>query len=295
MARLITFGEWLSQWFEVYKKPNLQPNSVRNIEQIIRLHTPKWLKVLPMVKITPFDVDKALSETPLGRTRVYARQVWHSAFLKACRLGFVTRNVMELAEPVKYKKRRGKALTITEQRQFLANLHGKRIEWVMLFYLYTGVRRCEALTLQWQDIDYEQNLILIRGTKTADSLRYIILTEPVKAILEEQRKQNERDKNYKGRGRLHKSSDSIVFPFSAERISRMFKTVCPNHHLHDLRHTFVTRCAESGVNVNVCQQLVGHKTADMTVNVYTHVMDEFKRREALKFNIFPDFGIKKDD
>lgn len=61
MGKSILFGEWLEQWFEVYKKPNLQPNSVRNIEQILRLHTPVWLKALPMAKITPFDIDKALS------------------------------------------------------------------------------------------------------------------------------------------------------------------------------------------------------------------------------------------
>ncbi|MDE7082334.1 MAG: site-specific integrase [Clostridia bacterium] len=291
MAKLITFGEWLTQWFEVYKKPNLQPNSVRNIEQMIRLHTPLWLKQMPMVKITPFDVDKALSETPNGRQRAYARQVWHSAFLKACKLGYVVRNVMELADPVKYKKQRSKALTITEQRLFLEALRGKRIEWVMLFYLHTGVRRAEAVALKWQDIDYTENLILIRGTKTADSYRHILLTEPLKLILEEQRKQNERYKPRKGL----EIDPARVFPFSCTEMSRAFKRVCPNHHLHELRHTFVTRCAECGININVCQQLVGHSTADMTINVYTHVMDEFKRKEALKFNIFPDFGTKKDE
>lgn len=290
MSKLIKFGEWLEQWFEVYKKPNLQPNSVRNIEQMIRLHTPEWLKQMPMAKITPFDIDKALAETPNGRQRAYARQVWHSAFKKACKLGFVVRNVMELSDPIKYKKQRGKALTITEQKQFLEAIHGKRFECVMLFYLHTGVRRAEALSLRWCDIDYGEGLILIRGTKTFDSYRHILLTEPIKQILEEQRKQNEW---YKPRKGLNYSPE-LVFPFSCTEMSRAFKKACPNHHLHELRHTFVTRCAECGININVCQQLVGHSTVDMTINVYTHVMDEFKRREALKFNIFPDFGIKKD-
>ena len=290
MGKSILFGDWLEQWFEVYKKPNLQPNSVRNIEQILRLHTPVWLKALPMAKITPFDIDKALSEIPLGRTRVYARQTWNNAFKKACKLGYIVRNVMELSDPVKYRKQRGNALTIAEQAEFLKAIHGRRIEWVMLFYLYTGVRRCEALTLQWDDIDYGEELILIRGTKTAESYRHILLTAPVKAILDEQRKQNESHKFREG----ITYPPEIVFPFSATEMSRTFKKVCPAHHLHDLRHTFVTRCAECGVNINVCQQLVGHSTPDMTMRVYTHVFDEFKRKEALKFTIFPDFGNKKD-
>ena len=147
----------------------------------------------------------------------------------------------------------------------------------MLFYLYTGVRRAEALTLEWNDIDKESGLILIKGTKTEDSTRYILLTEDVKAILENQRLLNVKEKR----------AGSRVFPFSENFASKRFKDVCPNHHLHDLRHTFITRCAECGVNPNVCQQLVGHATADMTMNVYTHVMDDFKRKEALKFTIFP--------
>jgi integrase len=283
--KILLFGEWLLQWFEIYKQPNLKPTSVRNIEQMIRLHTPEWLKLMLMIKITPLDIDKALAETPVGRTRSYARQVWNSAFVKACKLGLVDRNVVELSDSVKYNKQHGKALTIAEQKCFMKNIKGKRIEWVMLFYLYTGVRRCEALTLEWQDIDYDENLILIKGTKTEESYRHILLTEDVKYILEQQRRQNECYKQRKGMN----YSNTLVFPFSHTQMSRAFKEVCPNHHLHDLRHTFITRCAECGVNVSVCQQLVGHSTADMTINVYTHVMDDFKRKEALKFNIFPNY------
>jgi integrase len=69
----------------------------------------------------------------------------------------------------------------------------------------------------------------------------------------------------------------------------VFKKLCPNHHLHDLRHTYATRCAECGVAVNVCQQVLGHATADMTLNVYMHVLDEFKRKELEKFTLFPKY------
>lgn len=271
-----TFGAWLAFWFDTYKRPYLQPTSLRNIEQMIRLHTPQWLKEKRMKSICALDIDKALSELPNGRTRVYTRQVWHSAFLKAYKLEIVPRNIMELTDNPRYKKQKGKALSIAEQREFLKAIAGTRVEWLMLFYLHTGVRRTEALTLEWTDIDEGEGLILIRGTKTEDSYRYILLTDELRRILREQRKQNGKQ-------------GERVFPFSPEHISRKFKELCPAHHLHDLRHTFITRCAESGINVKVCQQLVGHSTADMTLNVYTHVMDEYRRKEALKFTIFPSF------
>ncbi|MBO4940310.1 MAG: site-specific integrase [Clostridia bacterium] len=273
----ITLGEWLSIWYDTYKKPYLKPYSLRNIDQMIRLHTPDWLKSMKMKDISIFDIEKALSAIPLGRTYIYARQVWHSAFTKAHKLGIVSVNVLTLTDKVTYKKRKSKALTLREQTDFIKALENKRFKWVMLFYLHTGVRRAEALDITRDDIDEENGLIHIKGTKTEGSDRYIIMTPDVQVLLIEQQRQNRKEKLKTDR----------IFPYCKEQMSRFFKSVCPNHHLHDLRHTYITRCAECGVSVSVCQQLVGHSTADMTMNVYTHVMDEFKRKEALKFRLFP--------
>lgn len=286
--RDMTLGEWLSFWYATYKQPYLRPYSLRNIEQMIRLHTPAWLKEMRLADISVLDFDKALSELPNGRTRRYARQTWHAAFGKAARLGIVDRNVVELTDAVKYRKERGKALTVKERWDFLQAIKGTRLEWLMRFYLMTGVRRAEALALEWSDIDEQEGLILIRGTKTEGSYRTILLTDEIKQVLAEQRKQNAADRQRRGRGVFHVCSAERVFPFSAEYVSRAFKQFCPTHHLHDLRHTYITLCAESGVNVRVCQQLVGHSTAAMTLNVYTHVMDDYKRKEAAKFMLFPD-------
>lgn len=284
-----TLGEWLQEWYTIYKVPNLAAYSLRNIEQMIRLHIPEELKRQPLSGITAYDVEKALFRLGNTRTRVYTRQVLFSAFSKAEKLGFISRNIMDGVDHVRYRKRRSKALSVSEQREFLQALEQSRYKWLMLFYLHTGVRRTEALTLEWRDVDYEGRLLLIRGTKTEQSCRYIPLTEEVAAILEGQRRQNKKERKARKQGKYHAAPDSIVFPFAREQTSREFKKLCPSHHLHDLRHTFITRCAESGVNVTVCQQIVGHSTADMTLNVYTHVMDEFKRKELEKFTINPKF------
>ena len=279
----VTLGEWLLLWFETYKRPTLAVNSVRNIEQMIRLHTPQWFKNIPLKQITVFEVERALAEIPTNRTKIYARQVWHSAFLKAQKLDIIPRNVVSLSEPIRHKKKRGNALTMAQQEQFFLSLEGKRVKWLMLFYLYTGVRRCEALTLRTSDIYRSERLIRIRGTKTESSYRFILLTDEVEQILQGQMEQNKRDI-----GTRYESPDSeLIFNYSASYVSQSFKKLFPTHHLHDLRHTYITRCAECGVNVNVCQQLVGHSTPIMTMGIYTHVFDEFKRKEALKFSLNP--------
>ncbi len=61
------------------------------------------------------------------------------------------------------------------------------------------------------------------------------------------------------------------------------KRLFPNHHSHELRHTFVSRCKESGVLSEVVSIWAGHSlTGTITTTVYTHYSEEFQLREAEK-------------
>jgi integrase len=50
----------------------------------------------------------------------------------------------------------------------------------------------------------------------------------------------------------------------------------PDLGFHTLRHTFITRCAEAGVGLQVAQSLVGHMSAGVTRR-YTHISDQARR------------------
>lgn len=53
---------------------------------------------------------------------------------------------------------------------------------------------------------------------------------------------------------------------------------------HSLRHTYGTRCIESGMAPVVVQKLMGHTDIAVTLNTYTSVFDEFKQKEIDKVN-----------
>ncbi len=53
---------------------------------------------------------------------------------------------------------------------------------------------------------------------------------------------------------------------------------------HSLRHTYGTRCIESGMAPVVVQKLMGHKDVSVTLNTYTSVFDKFKEKEIEKVN-----------
>lgn len=60
----------------------------------------------------------------------------------------------------------------------------------------------------------------------------------------------------------------------------------PNHKLHDLRHTFATRCLENGVSMKCIQVWLGHTRLDTTAMIYSHLLPDFEKSESVKVKIF---------
>ena len=56
-----------------------------------------------------------------------------------------------------------------------------------------------------------------------------------------------------------------------------------NVNTHMLRHTYATRCIESGMSAVVLSKLLGHKDIETTLNTYTSVFNRFKEDEIQKY------------
>lgn len=48
-------------------------------------------------------------------------------------------------------------------------------------------------------------------------------------------------------------------------------------------HDLATRLVEAGVNIKVIQELCGHSSSDITLDIYTTVTKELKQREFGNF------------
>lgn len=51
---------------------------------------------------------------------------------------------------------------------------------------------------------------------------------------------------------------------------------------HTLRHSFCTRLMETGTNLKVIQQIMGHADFSTTMDIYTDVSERFKQRSVEK-------------
>lgn len=261
------FGDWLQNWFTVYKKPKIKNSSSEVIETCIRLHVPSELKKTPLKSLTVFDIDKAISLLKPSRTQKVLYDTMCSSLRKAYALDLIRKDFSTLIEPVHYNVNTGKALSRSEVSQFLVAIHGHKLEQLFRFYLYTGCRRVEALALRTSDIYPEH--INIPGFKNIYATRSIPLTPALRDVLS-------KTKPKAGR----------VFPFNFDYVTKSFKKLCPAHRLHDLRHTFITRCAECGLHPTVTQRLVGHNKSDTTMRIYTHVSYDYIKKEVEKIDLF---------
>lgn len=64
-------------------------------------------------------------------------------------------------------------------------------------------------------------------------------------------------------------------------------------HFHTLRHTFATECVESGVNLKVLSEILGHSSIQITASRYIHLSMRYKKQQ-ISFLAFPGYAPSDD-
>lgn len=189
--------------------------------------------------------------------------------------------------------------------------------------LGSGLRVGEVTGLRWCDVDFEEETINVNHTlvyynhaengcyfnvntpKTENSSRTIPMLGSVKdALLLEKKFQEEtgigckvnvncytdfifvnRFGNVQHQGTLNKALKRIIRDCNYEVLEKEQENpvLLPVFSCHSLRHTFGTRLCEKGVNVKVIQSLLGHADISTTLDIYTDVLEDFKKQELKRF------------
>jgi integrase len=148
---------------------------------------------------------------------------------------------------------------------------------ILFFTIYqTGMRKTEALTLEWNRVNLDEGYVLIKGK--GDKTRAVPLTPVLRGEL----------KAWKDGG----NGDKLVFPSTktgeaivgvykaiarAKKAAKIDKRIYP----HLLRHCFGTHIIDGGGDVASLQELLGH--ADITTtSIYTHLSMDYKRNAVFK-------------
>lgn len=269
IKKTYTFFEWMNFWYETYKKPYNKSDSI--IRQI-RTHITVG-KDMPLTSVTTTHLQVIINNVPTMRTRVDVTNILKAAFDIAFKTRVVVENPAITLAKLSYKSKNGSALTQEEEKQFLSDIKGHYLESLFNFYILTGCRRSEAFKFNVKDVDRKKGIVYIHGTKTQNSERII----PLFKRLDEYLQTLTPDKNGYYFASVHEDT-----------VTRDFKRFSPNHKLHDLRHTFATRCLEAGVNMKTVQIWLGHADFETTANIYSHVNLDFHKEQALRLNSYFD-------
>lgn len=140
---------------------------------------------------------------------------------------------------------------------------------IVLTALETGMRKGELMGLTWNDVDLERRDITFDRTKN-NQTRYIPISDALFPVLKQLAK------NRKGL-LVFTKPNGTPYGDPYHRLIRACKWAgITNFRFHDLRHTFASYLAMSGVNISTVQKLMGHKRIEMTMK-YTHLSNSYLR------------------
>lgn len=310
------FKELSEEYFKVYAPNKLKPITAYNYEKMVAYHFNdyfgnKKLKEITSGMLTNFfnshtspnrqGINVPLS--PSNAKKLYT--ILQSIFTFALTQDYIkespARNVILPTKKATEEEKR-KYLTEKELPIFLNMFEEYSVlNTIVKVLLFTGMRSGECLGLQWEDIDFTNKIITIRHTlsdvggkhflttpKSKNSKRYISMSDSVADMLKEHRKHQlelqlalsntfmhpemvftSDTGNYKDRSGLNTSFRNRI-----KNTDFSFLT------LHSLRHCNATLLLNSGVDIKIVSDHLGHSDIGVTANIYADVLASTKKKTA---------------
>jgi integrase len=271
---------------------------------VARTHVlPSSLGRLPLDRVRPSHVEgwvvelrrKGLAESTIRSAYTILRAVLDTAV----RDGALASNPAAAVRRPRVTIKEAPHLTPVQVATLLQAARGTRYAPLFALLLYTGLRRGEALALQWSDVDLERHTLRVRGTlsrvdgalvvtepKTAKSKRFVPISTPAEALLRAVHAAQEAERRWAGTAWRQ---TGFVFttelgepcdPRNAFRALRVAATKAglPHAGLHTLRHSAASVMITGGVPLKVVSEILGHSSIAITGDIYGHVSPDVARQ-----------------
>ena len=132
--------------------------------------------------------------------------------------------------------------------------HSETARDYFIFVLLTGLRRREASTLKWTDIDFRDNTLNIEDTKNHES-HSLPLTDYLVNLLLQRQANTDSPFVFEGNDPARPMNDPKKQVAKVRVISNVY------FNIHDLRRTFITIAESLDVPQYALKQLINHKDA----------------------------------
>jgi integrase len=313
-----TLAMLLEEFFRQHVDQKLAPKTIERYHEQAACLCADLLN-MPIAEITPLHLSREwhrLLESGGHHRRTKAPRplsaktvrniagVVSSAFARAVRWGLVTNNPVSRSEPPVPKKRRGMALTPTQQTLIYESASGP---WCLPAFLEvsaaTGARRGEVLALRWSDLQdgrvviarsltQTKQVLEFKDPKTEESVRVVSLPASACNALDVHRKQQQEFRQQYGSD--YRTDLDLIFanpdgsPLKPDSVSSSVSALCrrlklpKGVSLHTLRHSHGSQLLAAGMEITAVSERLGHSSVRVTADVYSHAIrgrdDEAARR-----------------
>lgn len=278
----LTVSTWAADWLA--GRVHLAPKTRDRYDGIIRAHIePRWGRVT-LAQVTHAEVQSWVAGLDLAPASVRkVHRVLSMILAAAVKDGRLARNVAEQIALPRLQHAEKRFLTHAQVDQLAAEV-GPAWSLIVRFLAYTGLRWGEMAALRVHRLDLLRGRVLVAESVTP--VKGAMSWGPTKG--HERREvalprflARELAQQIAGKGR-----DDLVFtgPRGAVLRSQTFQrsALVPaaariglaGLHPHELRHTAASLAIASGADVKVVQQMLGHKSATMTLDLYGHLFGD---------------------
>ena len=236
---------------------------------------------------------------PLSRTTV---RTVHRVLMKALNdLHIVIDGVRKPRKEDRETQGRKGVWTPAQAARFLTHHAEHRLYAAWVIAIVAGLRRGELLGLKWECVDLDGAALAVHWQRTTTSgngaiekapkgksKRTVPLGPVAVAVLRGHRRRQDAEKAaaaevYDDGGYVFCREDGR--PYYPRYLTQEWERCCraagvPVIALHDGRHTTATTGADAGVPQHVMKDLLGHADGRTTDEIYTHVLDQSKRKAA---------------
>lgn len=262
----------------------LSPRTLANYRYTLEMFAQRMNKSVS--KITTDDIrgyitylsnDRKLSETSLQT---------HISVLRAF-FGWlhteekIKKNPMMKIRSLKLDKKNARqALSVEELERLRDACKGYREKALVEFLVSTGCRLSEVAQLRVEDINFADRTVVVTGKGDKD--RMVFFSVRARLMLQEYIKER------KGGDGLFVSSKTPYEPLKPRAIQRIIHALSERAglearvHPHLLRHTFATHALNSGMDVTVIQQLLGHENI-ATTQIYAAMNEDMIKHQYNKY------------
>ncbi|HEX3817042.1 MAG TPA: site-specific integrase, partial [Chthoniobacterales bacterium] len=289
-ARL-TFGEAMATHQQSLKdNRNLKPSTIHYWQQIFAALTKSWpgLKEKEIRRITVGECRgwaagfaRDASPTRVNNTFAALRHV----FRVALNAGVIYRDPSAGLTRVRI---RAKQLALPSREDFCRLVetieagrgrYSRACAEFVRGLAYTGMRKGEAAGIEWRDLLFAPNEIVVRGdsetgTKNWETRRVPMIPE-ARALFTKMRSLRGHEPGTAKVFRVRESQKSIDAACKKLDLARV------THH--DFRHLFATTCIEAGVDIPTVARFLGHKDGGaLAMKTYGHLRREHGLEQARK-------------